>query len=113
MREKKLTPKWDGSHKILSEMHPVYQIQINGKSKQLTRDKLRKCEQSISDKNNQVTNVNRDCDIIEQNEHVQIETDSDSDSEIEDNDHNNNAHRNGCYNLRCKIIIVMYICKTF
>ena len=50
--------------------------------------------------NGQVDNVNREYDIIEQNEHVQIETDSDSDSEIDDNDHNNNDHRNERYNLR-------------
>ena len=92
--KEKLTLKGDGPHRILSEKHPLYRIQINGKSKWLTRDKLHKCEQSISDKNEQVDNANRDYYIIEQNEHVQIETDSDSDSEIEDNDQNNNAHRN-------------------
>ena len=78
----------------------MYGIQINGKSKWLTRDNLCKCEQNINDKNEQVDNVNREYDIIEQNEHVQIKTDSDSDSEIDDNDHNNNAHRNERYNLR-------------
>ena len=78
----------------------MYKVQINGKSKWLNRDKLRKCEQSINDKNGQVCNVNRDYEIIEQNEHVKIERDSDSDSEIEGNDHNNNAHRNERYNLR-------------
>ena len=89
---------WDRPYKILLEKHPVQEIQINGKSKWLTRDKLRKCEQSISDKNGQVDNVNRDYDITEQTEHVQIEIDSYSDSEAEDNDHNNSAHQNErCY----------------
>ena len=91
---------WDRPYKILLEKHPVQEIQINGKSKWLTRDKLRKCEQSISDKNGQVDNVNRDYDITDQTEHVQIEIDSDSDSEAEDNDHNNSAHQNERYNLR-------------
>ena len=59
----------------------------------VNQDKLCNREQSISDNNKQVDNVNRDFDIIEQNEHVHIETDSDSDSEIKDNDHINNAHR--------------------
>ena len=59
----------------------------------VNQDKLCNCEQSISDNNKQVDNVNRDFDIIEQNEHVHIETDSNSDSEIRDNDHINNAHR--------------------
>ena len=85
---------------MLAEKHPLYEIQINDKSKWLTRDKLRKCKQSISDKNEQVGNVNRDYDIIEKNEHVQIETHSDSDTEIEDNDQNNNADRNERDNLR-------------
>ena len=85
---------------MLAEKHPLYEIQINDKSKWLTRDKLCKCKQSISDKNEQVDNVNRDYDIIEKNEHVQIETHSDSDREIEDNDQNNNADRNKRYNLR-------------
>ena len=49
-KRKKLTLKWNGPHKILSEKHPVYKMQINGKSKWLTRDELRKCEHSISDK---------------------------------------------------------------
>ena len=85
---------------MLAEKHPLYEIQINDKSKWLTRDELRKCKQSISDKNEQVGNVNRDYDIIEKNEHVQIETHSDSDTEIEDNDQNNNADRNERDNLR-------------
>ena len=55
---------------MLAEKHPLYEIQINDKSKWLTRDKLRKCKQSISDRNEQVDNVNRDYDIIEKNEHV-------------------------------------------
>ena len=91
---------WDRPYKILLEKHPVQEIQINGKSKWLTRDKLRKSEQSISDKNGQVDNVNRDYDIIERTEHVQIEIDSDSDSEAEDNDHDNSAHQNERYYLR-------------
>ena len=32
---KEITLKWDGPHKILSEKHPVYEIQVNGKSKWL------------------------------------------------------------------------------
>ena len=55
---------------MLAEKHPLYEIQINDKSKWLTRDKLRKCKQSNSDRNEQVDNVNRDYDIIEKNEHV-------------------------------------------
>ena len=99
-RNERKTLMWDRPYKILLEKHPVQEIQINGKSKWLTRDKLRKCEQSISDKNGQVDNVNRDYDITDQIEHVQIEIDSDSDSEAEDNDRNNSAHQNERYNLR-------------
>ena len=32
---KEITLKWDGPHKILSEKHPLYEIQVNGKSKWL------------------------------------------------------------------------------
>ena len=45
---KQLKLKWDGPYRIITEKHPVYEIELTGtsKTKWLTREKLRKCESS-------------------------------------------------------------------
>ena len=39
---------------MLAEKHPLYEIQINDKSKWLTRDKLRKCKKALVIKMNRL-----------------------------------------------------------